>query len=293
MDKPLQQRLTLHLETLACRDPDRRRAALEQVLAAEGLAFTLQEEEPSVKLPRGIRNYLVEPGEAASSRPALLLCAHYDAAFGSLGVNDNAASLCILVTLAKALAGEGAAVKFAFFDGEESGFSGSRLYVSRMDKQTLAGVINLDMCGYGDSLVICGRGHEKSALFRPFCRKAFLEPFSGQVVRFLPKGDESSFARTRIPVLSMAMVPRWDISYLKALATYGEGFLGRPPEFDMMLGQMEVVTTMHGGFRDGLEWIQPEAMETVYRYLEAVVHGLEKGQAGKRISCFPGLLHTL
>ena len=32
MDKPLQQRLILHLETLACRDPDRRRAALEQVL---------------------------------------------------------------------------------------------------------------------------------------------------------------------------------------------------------------------------------------------------------------------
>lgn len=61
----------------------------------------------------------------------------------------------------------------------------------------------------------------------------------------------------------------------------------------MMLGQMEVVTTMHGGFRDGLEWIQPEAMETVYRYLEAVVHSLENGQAGKRFSCFPGLPHTL
>lgn len=273
MEESLQKRLVLHLEALACRDPDGRRTALEQVLAQEGLAFTLQEEAPSVKLPRGTRNYLVETS-ASEGRPGLLLCAHYDAAFGSLGVNDNAASLCILITLAKALAEEGIFVKLAFFDGEETGFSGSRFYVSQTDRRSLAGVINLDMCGYGDSLVICGRGHEKSALFRPFCRKAFLEPFSGQVVRFLPKGDESSFARTRIPVLSIAMVPRWDIAYLKALATYGEGFLGRPPEFDMMMGQMEVVTTMHGGFRDGTEWIQPEAMENVYRYLDAVVHGL-------------------
>ena len=71
------------------------------------------------------------------------------------------------------------------------------------------------------------------------------------------------------------MVPRWDIAYLKALATYGEGFLGRPPEFETMLGQMEVVTTMHGGFRDGPEWIQTEAMENVYKYVLAVARGVQ------------------
>lgn len=291
MEGNLRERLSLHLEALADKDPEGRRLALEQVLKEEGIPFTVQEEPPSVKVPRGTRNYLAEPavsGEAGGGNPCLLFCAHYDAAAGSLGVNDNAASVCILVTLAKALAGEGLAAKFAFFDGEETGFSGSRFYVSQLDRQTLAGVINLDMCGYGDSLVICGKGHERSSVFRPFCRKAFLEPYSGQVVRFLPKGDESSFARTRIPVLSIAMVPRWDIAYLKALATYGEGFLGRPPEFEMMLGQMEVVTTMHGGFRDGLEWIQPEAMENVYRYLDAVVHGFRKPS-----SSFISPVHTL
>ena len=40
--------------------------------------------------------------------------------------------------------------------------------------------------------------------------------------------------------MSLCVVPRWDIQYLKAMATYGDGFLGRPPEFDMMLEQMEV-----------------------------------------------------
>ena len=60
----------------------------------------------------------------------------------------------------------------------------------------------------------------------------------------------ASFGSSRIPALSLCAIPRWDIQYLKAMATYGDGFLGRPPEFDMMMGQMEVSTTMHGGYRD-------------------------------------------
>ncbi len=259
----------LSLERLSCKDPDQRREALEQLLREEGFSWELQEEEPSRKVPRGTRNYLIQTGDQT---PCLLFCAHYDATPGSPGVNDNAAAVCILIRLAKTLREEGITARFAFFDGEETGNSGSKLYVSLLDRQLLTGVINLDMCGYGDSLVIYGKGHEKSPLFRPICDKAFLEPFHGQVVPFLPKGDDVSFARTRIPVLSIAMVPRWDIQYLKTLATYGEGLLGRPPEFEMILGQMEVVTTMHGGFRDSPEWIQTEAMENVYGYLLKVCH---------------------
>ena len=261
--------LTFYLERLACKDPDQRRDALEQLLTEEGFSWDTQEEEPSMKVPRGTRNYLIRTGEDV---PCLLFCAHYDAVPGSSGANDNAAAVCILIRLAKALREKGISARFAFFDGEETGNSGSRLYVSLLDRQTLTGVINLDMCGYGDSLVIYGKGHEKAPVFRQVCSKAFLEPFHGQMVPFLPKGDDVSFARTRIPTLSIAMVPRWDIQYLKTLATYGEGLLGRPPEFDMILGQMEVVTTMHGGFRDSLEWMQAEAMENVYEYLLKVCH---------------------
>lgn len=32
---------------------------------------------------------------------------------------------------------------------------------------------------------------------------------------------------------------------------------------------------MHGGFRDGLEWIQTEAMENVYKYVLAVARGVQ------------------
>ena len=104
-------------------------------------------------------------------------------------------------------------------------------------------------------------------MLRPFCDKALLDKHNGQVLKYLPKSDEVSFASSQIPTMSLCVVPRWDIQYLKAMATYGDGFLGRPPEFDMMLEQMEVITTMHGGYRDNPQYVEEDAMMQVYGYL--------------------------
>lgn len=264
----MREAINRHLETLALKDPDERRLALAGVLEKEGLSYTVQQEEPSPRNARGTVNYLLSVGRET---PCFLFCAHYDGVPGSFGANDNAAAVCILIDLAKTLQQQGISAGFAFFDGEENGNSGSRLYVSQLDRSRLTGVINLDVCGYGDTLVICGKGHEKKPVMKPFCQKALLEKYNGKVLKYLPPSDDGSFARCKIPVLSMAMVPRWDVQYLKTLATYGEGLLGRPPEFEMILGQMEVITTMHGGYRDTPEWVEPETMERMYSYLlEAV-----------------------
>ncbi len=51
-----------HLKHLAQKDPENRQKALLDVLIQEGLEFSLQEQEPSIQNPRGIRNYLLTPG---------------------------------------------------------------------------------------------------------------------------------------------------------------------------------------------------------------------------------------
>lgn len=257
-----------HLEALSQKDPDQRRQTLAQILATEELSYTTQEAAPSFKQPGGIVNYLLSPWH---DQPGLLFCAHYDAVPGSCGANDNAAAVCLLIDLARELKSRQFPAYFAFFDGEERGLSGSKLYVSNLDRKLLTGVVNLDMCGFGDSIAICGKGHEKKRALRPFCDKALLQKHRGQVLKYLPKSDEASFAGSRVPALSICIVPRWDIQYLKALATYGDGLIGRPPEYDMMLEQMEVTTTMHGGYRDTPDYVEESAMEQVYHYLlEAV-----------------------
>lgn len=83
----------------------------------------------------------------------------------------------------------------------------------------------------------------------------------------MPEGDNVCFTTRRQPVVSIAVMPRWDTKYLTAMAAQGHGLLGRSPEFKMMLGEMEVASTMHGGFRDAIKWVQPEAMQMLYDYL--------------------------
>ena len=67
------------------------------------------------------------------------------------------------------------------------------------------------------------RDMKKTPVMRPFCQKKLLESYRGQLLKYLPKSDDSSFRGLHLPVLSLAAVPLWDIQYLKALASYGEG----------------------------------------------------------------------
>lgn len=267
-----------HLKDLSQKDPDLRRQALETVLNQENISFIRQEAEPGPKAPRGVVNYLAEPW---NEEPGLLFCAHYDAVPGSFGANDNAAALCILIALAKTLRAEGVPARFAFFDGEETGNAGSKLYVNQLDRQTTTGVINLDVCGYGDTIAVYDRGNAKKGSVSAFCSKEILSAHNGTLVKYLPPSDDVSFSGLRLPAISVASIPRWDIQYLKALSGLGSGFLGKPPEFQMIIEQMEISSTMHGGYRDTPEWVEPEAMNRVYEYLMGALHFRSGGQKKK------------
>lgn len=255
--------LQKHLAELAQPDPSARRAALEAVLAAEGLPYEIQRGEPSEKVPVPPVNYCLWP---VGSEPCPLLCAHYDAYPGSPGANDNAAALCILIALAKELERREVRAAFAFLDGEERGHTGAKLFESAR-AQECSILLNLDVCGYGDTIAVYVKGGQRKPAAAPFLNKKRLAAHSARTVRYIPEGDEKYFPSRRQPVLSLSVMPRWDLKYLDAIAAHGGGLLGRPPEARMMLADMEVASTMHGGCKDKADWVQPEAMEQMYNYL--------------------------
>lgn len=257
-----------YLAEIAKADPAARRAALEAALVAEGFTPEIQEVAADAA-HRAARNYLIR-----SERPEAcpLFCAHYDAHPGSEGANDNAAGVCITLALADALRARGVAAEFAFFDGEESGHSGAKLFLEEQAREYSC-IVNLDMCGYGDTITVYARGSEKREGARAFCLKERLAAHGAELVRYLPEGDDVCFTTRRQPVLSIAIMPKWDTKYLTAMAAQGSGLLGRTPEFQMMVGEMEVASTMHGGYRDALQYVQPEAMQQVFDYLlDCVTH---------------------
>lgn len=255
----------VYLTELAVPDPDERRNSLRNLLSNNGLEYTVQKLEPSQQVPQGVENYLVKTGSAID--PHLLFCAHYDAVPGSYGANDNAAAVCILIELAKAFKSSELSAEFAFFDGEESKHAGSKLFVNEFDTKNISAVINLDICGYGDTITVYSHGSSRKKPIRNFCDKAVLARHNGKLVKYLPESDDISFNGTHLPVLSIAIMPKWDVQFLKTLAAYNDSILGKPPEFELILGQMEVITTMHGGFRDKISSVQPEAMQQLYHFL--------------------------
>lgn len=255
-----------HLASLALLDPDERRASLRDVLTVSGLDYSVQKIEPTIEVPRGVENYIVSIGDL--SEPHLLFCAHYDAYPGSCGANDNSAAVCILIELACQLKKLGSFnAEFAFFDGEESKNTGSKLYLNESGTSTLSAAINLDLCGYGDTIAVYSHGNASKEPVRNFCDKSILSRHNGQLVKFLPHSDDIVFNGRHLPTLSIAIMPKWDVKNLPTLAAYESNILGKPPEFELIIGQMEVVTTIHGSFRDKISSVQPAAMQQVFDYL--------------------------
>ncbi len=93
----------------------------------------------------------------------LLFTAHYDAARGSPGANDNASGVAVLIGLCRELKHTGTPIRVCFFDREEAwfrtpiirfGLLGSLYYVWKSDRRNIIAACNLEFCGLGDFLGI-------------------------------------------------------------------------------------------------------------------------------------------
>lgn len=257
---------TERIALLAQKDMTSRRDAMKTILEAENLPYIIQEEAGNYKNPLGVVNYIIEPEDNAA---CMLFSAHYDAVPGSSGANDNAASVCILIDLALELRKQHIPARFAFFDGEECKLAGSKYFTANVDRSLITAAVNLDLCGFGDAMTIYSHGkkHGSCQALEPFMRKEIFEKYNGQLVNYLPKSDDSSLVSVKIPTLAISVMPRFDVAFLKALATYDNGILGKPPEYGMMIDQMEISTTMHGGYRDDPKWLEDSSMDLVYNFL--------------------------
>jgi aminopeptidase YwaD len=104
------------------------------------------------------RNVVARPPDGLCRR---LVGAHYDSVEAGPGANDNASGVAALLETARVLASGDAreGVCFATFGAEEVGLIGSHHFVAELsmeERQTLEGMINLDMVGVGDQWWLFG-----------------------------------------------------------------------------------------------------------------------------------------
>lgn len=249
--------------------------ALTAMLEERGIAFEVepfsivrQKAEPRTEG----RNVIVTiPGRT----PEIVVGAHYDAAHlqdGTLskGAVDNAASAVILVRLAETLARARSKtqIRVVFFDMEELGLRGSEHYVQAHRERAPRAMINLDVNGFGDTIVFGPRIRENAALFQA-AREACIAVARGCVeIAQMPPSDDVSFREGGIPAVSIATVTELQAHQLWLLMSGGKAS-GLQAGFTP-----EILRTIHTT-ADTPALIDGDAMARAYRVALGLIRASE------------------
>ena len=204
-------------------------------------------------------------------KPRLVIGAHYDSVRGSTGANDNAAAVCILLKMAEYYLEHPpeAPVDLVFFDLEEGGAAGSRAFVRRFRKQAILSMINLDICGVGDTILAAPRKNLRKNPLRSIVRHPMRTAnHAVRIVDALPKGDEASFEIKGIPNVTACIVPRKEANMV-------EGFARGMHQKRKPHTVPPIVETMHNGRRDSVGVVKEKSMRAVFQWALATVKGLE------------------
>ena len=132
---------------------------LRAAVAAGGV--TARIETRTEQRPMTSQNVVAHLPEMAGAGPRVVIGAHYDSVAAGPGANDNGSGTAAMLELARVVAQTRPAVDVTFiaFGAEELGLVGSRNYVRSLpeaDRTAIALMINLDMVGVGDQLLIGG-----------------------------------------------------------------------------------------------------------------------------------------
>lgn len=250
------------LQRLATADQAARRNELLALLREMDCPFHLFRENLADFRPE---NIVIRFQEESPQR--LVIGAHYDSVAGSTGANDNGAGVCVLLAWLRGALHHPPRfpLDVVFFDLEEQGQIGGRAYLERFASEDMLAMINLDMCGVGDTLLLAPSLEMKeSALYSSF--RAV--PRSSRLVAALPPGDDLPFAYRGVPTLSVSILPSDEIELLEeAVTAWRQG--------QVPATMPRIAETFHNGCRDRIETIEVPAMQKVLIGLERILKQFE------------------
>ena len=118
-----------------------------------GCSFSVQREDIE---GRRLENIVVPFGRGT---PRLVVGAHYDSVSGSTGANDDGSGVAILLDLVRTLQNRPlpAPLEVVLFDLEEEGRLGSCAYLRQVSPGDICAMVDLDICGVGDTILVAPR----------------------------------------------------------------------------------------------------------------------------------------
>ena len=248
-----------NLSRISLPDNEKRRQALKNILHENKLDYFCQ---TGIGNSLDAKNIIIRFGK--SSR-RLVVGAHYDTYKGSTGANDNASGVCILIELAKAAKELSPTpnIDFVFFDCEETGGKGSKLYIQEIDPKNIPAMINFDICGVGDSVLTAPAKWASKGIFSKALISVAENDIDFEVISMLPEGDDRIFEKANIPNLSVGLVDAGDVSVMRTL--FDKDTKVDKSEFP------SIIETMHNGPRDSIASVQLSAMKQMLDFAKSLV----------------------
>jgi len=155
---------------------ERARSYIAQTLGELGYEVTLQFYDyvpPARRAPIATANVIAR-AKGSGGRHDILIGAHYDTVPGTVGADDNASAVAVMLETARLLKDENRPLRFAAFTLEEPPYfftseQGSRQYVRHCGKEIAAALV-LEMVGYtcadqGYPLLLRWAGYPKTGDF--------------------------------------------------------------------------------------------------------------------------------
>jgi hypothetical protein len=249
--------------------------AVQALLRRRGLPFTLQT-FPNSSRQRDPRaqgtNVIVDlPGPAETE---IIVGAHLDAAAlkaggHSHGMVDNGAGVIVLMRAAEALRGRRLRhrVRIVFFDMEENGLAGSRHFASLLDKARVAAMVNVDIAGYGDT-ILSGAAQGAESLRQSLAKVCAARGFACVGFPALPTSDDRSFQAAGIPAISLAVLPAIEAHQIWLLLNGGK-------ESGLAAGfAPSILRTIHTP-EDTADKLTPQGMTLIYNTVVDLVLELD------------------
>ncbi len=226
-----------YLNEIAVLGNDNRRLAIERVLRDNNINYQIA--------GNNTKNIVVSINP---TNEKLVIGAHYDAFY--YGANDNGAACVILLNLILDLKNSTKSIDFVFFDKEEVGGLGSREYINMVGRNNIKGMINLDMCGLGNNILLT---YDKiSKLKFVFeCMEDIISDRKAIILKQLPFGDYNNFVANNIQSIFIINSTDRDIAWFK-------GNVDLFPDF---------ARTMHK-VTDTVDTFGDEGMIVIYEFLK-------------------------
>jgi len=220
-------------------------------------------------------NFIVDVG---SGDRVVVFIAHHDAVAGSPGANDNAAAVGILLHLIGRFVrtpSSGVKVRFLFPAAEEVGYLGTRAYVNVTSLAGIVGVLSLELCGRGDTLVVWDGASDTDFLRRigaAFEHVGRRREESYHVVGRIPifGSDHRAFSAMGVPAYGLTTVPAREAEGLRRFVLSGHAGVLRN------LAQRPVPFDTYHSSRDAFATLEADACDAVVTALEAVVAELAR-----------------